>query len=262
MIIRNTVVQITSAITLIVLIGLGLMTFLNYSKFERSFSLLLGSRFDAVLRDMKNTIETSLALGLPLNALRNTQPLIEREMRQDPLILSIEVFEANGNVVFATDRDFIGDLIADEWIKAWRSHDAAGAWRLREEDALVIGVSLTNSLDLEVGGIALRFSRDFHDSSLQAMLLELGGAVAIVLAATVLLSLLGASLLLRTADHSSAKLTDALNALIQQPDQPLSVNPPHHPAMPPGERALAVTAAALRDIEHTAKEIRRLDEEG
>ena len=108
---RTTVVQVTLAIALIVLVGLGLTTFLNYFKFERSFSLLIGSRFDAVLRDMKNTIETSLALGLPINALRNTQSLIERETQQDPLILSIEVFEANGNVVFATDRDLIGDQI-------------------------------------------------------------------------------------------------------------------------------------------------------
>lgn len=252
---RATVVQITLAIALIVLIGLGLTTFLNYFKFERSFSLLIGSRFDAVLRDMKNTIETSLALGLPLNALRNTQPLIERETQQDPLILSIEVFEANGNVVFATDRDLIGDQMTDEWIEAWRTHDTAGAWRLREEDALVIGISLINNLDLEVGGIAFRFSRDFHDSSLEAMLLELGGAVAILLAATIVLALLGALLLLRTTRSSFTAMTDALNALSQHPDLPLPVNRGSDPA-------LTAIVAAFSEIEHTAKEIRCLDEEG
>lgn len=258
---RHTVVQITLAIALIVLIGLGLTTFLNYFKFERSFSLLIESRFDAVLRDMKNTIESSLALGLPLNALRNTQPLIEREIRQDPLILSIEVFEANGNVAFATDRDFIGDLIADEWIDAWRSHDAAGAWRLREEDALVIGTSLINSLDLEIGGIALRFSRDFHDSSLKAMLLELGSAVAILLAATLMLSLLGAFLVLRMTGNPFTAMTEALNELVQHPDLPPPIHRPDDPNLP-GGRALVTAAAAIHAIDHTAKEIRRLDEEG
>ncbi|HRD49630.1 MAG: hypothetical protein JNK95_06835 [Candidatus Competibacter sp.] len=252
---RATVVQITLTIALVVFIGLGLTAFLNYFKFERSFSLLIGSRFDAVLRDMKNTIETSLALGLPLNALRNTQPLIERETQQDPLILSIEVFEADGNVVFATDRDLIGDQMTDEWIEAWHTHDTAGAWRLREEDALVIGISLINNLDLEVGGIAFRFSRDFHDSSLEAMLLELGGAVAILLAATIVLALLGALLLLRTTRSSFTAMTDALNALSQHPDLPLPVNRGSDPA-------LTAIVAAFSEIEHTAKEIRCLDEEG
>lgn len=254
--IRNTVVQITSAIALIVLIGLGLTMFLNYFKFERSFSLLLGSRFEAVLRDMENTIETSLALGLPLNTLHNTQSLIEREMRQDPLILSIEVFEANGNIVFATDRDFIGDLIGDEWLEARRGRDPAGVWRLREEDALVIGVALTNSLDLEIGGIALRFSRDFHDSSLKAMLLELGGAVAILLAATVALSLPAVFLLLRSSGSPFAAMTDALKVLLHRPedDKPFSETPDGY--------APAVAAAAIRDIENTAQDLRRLDEEG
>ncbi len=258
---RNTVVQITLAIALIVLIGLGLTTFLNYFKFERSFSLLIESRFDAVLRDMKNTIEASLALGLPLNVLRNTQPLIEREMRQDPLILSIEVFEANGNVAFATDRDFVGDLIADEWLDAWRSHDAAGAWRRREDDALVIGISLVNSLDLEVGGIALRFSRDFHDSSLKAMLLELGSAVAILLVVTVLLSVLGVFLLLRTSGYPFMAMTAALNALLQHSDLPPSAYQIRNPASS-GEHTLAVIAAAIHDLEQTTQEIRRLDEDG
>ncbi|MBK8538202.1 MAG: hypothetical protein IPL59_25810 [Candidatus Competibacteraceae bacterium] len=252
---RTTVVQVTLAIALIVLVGLGLTTFLNYFKFERSFSLLIGSRFDAVLRDMKNTIETSLALGLPINALRNTQSLIERETQQDPLILSIEVFEANGNVVFATDRDLIGDQITNEWVEAWRTHDTAGAWRLREEDALVIGISLVNNLDLEVGGIALRFSRDFHDSSLKAMLLELGSAVAILLAAAIILSLLGAFLVLRATRSSFTAMTAALNALSRHSN----LSPPAHRGSDP---ALAAIVAALWEIEHTAKEIRRLDEEG
>jgi hypothetical protein len=258
---NRTVIQVTLAIALIVLIGLSLTTFLNYFKFERSFSLLIGSRFDAVLRDMKNTIETSLALGLPLNALRNTQPLIERETQQDPLILSIEVFEANGNVVFATDRDFIGDLIADEWIEAWRGHDTAGAWRQREEDGLVIGISLVNNLELEVGGIALRFSRDFHDSSLKAMLLELGSAVAILLAATIVLALLGAFLLLGTISNPFTAITEALNALSQHANPPPPVHQGGDPESP-DKHALAATVAALWEIEHTAKNIRRLDEEG
>lgn len=257
--IRNTVVQMTAAITMIVLIGLGLTTFLNYFKFERSFSMLINSRFDAVLRDMKNTVETSLALGLPLNALRNTQALIEREARQDPLILSIEVFEADGSVVFATDRDFISDLMANEWIEAWRTHDKTGAWRLREDDALVIGVSLVNNLDLEVGGIALRFSRDFYDSSLRAMLLELGVVVLILLAGAIILSLLGAFLLLHTFRNPFTAITGSLNTLARDSDLP----PPTGGASAPADkRTLAATVAAIWEIEHTARATRRLDEEG
>ena len=45
---RTTVVQVTLAIALIVLVGLGLTTFLNYFKFERSFSLLIGSRLSLI----------------------------------------------------------------------------------------------------------------------------------------------------------------------------------------------------------------------
>ena len=46
---NRTVIQVTLAIALIVLIGLSLTTFLNYFKFERSFSLLIGSTRCATL---------------------------------------------------------------------------------------------------------------------------------------------------------------------------------------------------------------------
>ncbi|GEM_PF-2516840 len=214
--IRSLTAQIVIAITAIVFLALALTSFLNYFKFERSFSIFLSSRFEAVLQDMKNSVETSLALGLPLNALRNTQPLIEREKNQDDQILSIEVFEFDGNVVFATDRSFVGDLISEQWLETRKLSQDQNHWSLREDDALVIGVPLVNSLDIEVGGIALRFSRAFYDQTLRDMMLDLLKSAAMILLITVAGAAVGSSLLLKNTSRSFSSMASALRSVLKE----------------------------------------------
>jgi hypothetical protein len=100
-----------------------------------------------------------------LDGLRNVQDLLDREKSRDTNILSIEAFDQNGSVVFSTDRTFIGDLIANRWLAAWKQADKE-LWYVQEEDALVVGGPLVNSFDAVIGGIALRYSRSFLDKVL------------------------------------------------------------------------------------------------
>ena len=48
----------------------SVMAFLNYTKFQSIFTAFYTSRIDYTIRDMKDTIEFSLRLGLPISDLK------------------------------------------------------------------------------------------------------------------------------------------------------------------------------------------------
>ena len=96
------------AIVLAVILGAGvaLTGVLSIHKFERTFADLLTSRFQFVVNDVRQRIETQMDLGLALVNLEDITEEMEAYLRNDEQVLSIEVFDENWNCVIQHRPEF------------------------------------------------------------------------------------------------------------------------------------------------------------
>ncbi|HEY4134008.1 MAG TPA: hypothetical protein VGO34_02230 [Alphaproteobacteria bacterium] len=173
--------RIAATILVIVVLAAALQTVLTVSKFDGAFTNLLQSRLSVVVLDVRDTVETSLNLGLPLNALVNTQEVLDGERAQDGHILSIVVHDRAGKRVFDTETALIGERIPAAWEQRFAGAGTRG-WSLRDPAAFIVGVPLINSLGERVGGIVLRYDHTVYDEAFRSVLRRLTLSAAAVLA--------------------------------------------------------------------------------
>lgn len=155
-----------------------LQTVLTVSKFDGAFTALLQSRLSVAVLDIRDTVETSLGLGLPLQSLVNTQDVLDKERAQDSHIQSVVVHDRAGQRLFDTDRSRIGQTVP----AAWTQRGGGQLWVLRDGEGFVVGAPLVNSLGASVGGIVLRYDHQAYDSAFDAVLRRLAGSAAAVTA--------------------------------------------------------------------------------
>ncbi len=250
------------AIVLAVILGAGaaMTGVLSIHKFERTFADFLTSRFQFVVNDVRQRIETQLDLGLALVSLENITEEMEAYLRSDEQILSIEVFDETGTVLFSTDPSFVGDLVSEDWVITWRSNRNKALWSALESDAGVVGVPLRNNLSQDVGSLALRYSREFLDRSVSEQierLLLVGVAVGIVI---VLLSFFGCSALLRGASQDLKIMGSAMEDITKRKKDStvLQKTLARHPEF----AAFSDSVLGAQDtLDSATKEIHQLDEE-
>ena len=250
------------AIVLAVILGAGvaLTGVLSIHKFERTFADLLTSRFQFVVNDVRQRIETQMDLGLALVNLEDITEEMEAYLRNDEQVLSIEVFDETGTVLFSTDPSFVGDLVSEDWVIAWRTGRDKNLWSALEYDAGVVGVPLRNNLSQDVGSLALRYSRDFLDHNVSEQierLLLVGGAVGIMM---VVLSFFGCAVLLRGASQDLNILSRAIEDITKRnkDSAALQMMVTRHPEF----AAFSDSVLGAQNILDSAtKEIHQLDEE-
>jgi len=163
------------------LMVVSVMVFLNYTKFQSIFTSFYTSRIDYTIRDMKDTIEFSLRLGLPISDLKNTQDLVDAAQKGDEEILSAQIFSPGGTVIFSTQKDLQTRNAAAEWQKKAAASD--DIWFLYEQEAMVVGIPLLNAIDQVAGTLVLNYSRLRYDGILKSMLwdmMKIGTAIFIL----------------------------------------------------------------------------------
>ena len=252
--------QLTLALAGILAAGVAMTATLSQHMFERTLADFLSSRFEFELNDVRQHIQTQMDLGIPLTDLQSIPEDLEEYRQADEQILSIEIFDETGIVLFSTDPSFVGDLVTEEWVAAWRAGRAQQVWSDLERDARVVGVPLRDNLGRDVGSLALRYSRDFFDETVAEQTARLVLIGAGVVLGTVPLSILGGMITLRGLRGELRRLCQSLDEVTnQQTDGPaLGRARTDHPEL----AAFATTAlAAHDDIDAAIREIRRLDEE-
>ena len=252
--------RITFALVVILAAGVAMTTVLSAHMFERTLSDFLTSRFEFELNDFRQRLETQMDLGIELADLQSVPEELEEYLHADEQILSIEVFDETGIVLFSTDPSFVGDLVTEEWVTAWRASRGQHVWSNLERDARVVGVPLRDNLGRDVGSVALRYSRDFFDDNVTTQTTRLLFIGALVVLAMTPLSILGAMVLLRGLRGELRDLRESMDDVAdrRRDGSALERTRTDHPEL------AAFAAAALTahdDIDAAIGEIRRLDEE-
>ena len=252
--------RIALVLALTLVAGTTLTSVLSLHKFERILADLLTSRFEFVVNDLRNRIETQMDLGLPLANLVDINDQLDELLGDDGQVLSVEVFDETGSVLFSTDPSFIGDLVSEDWIFSWQVSRGKGTWSLLETDAGVVGVGLQNNLNQNVGAIVLRYSRQFLDESVNQQferLLVIGVVIAV---AMMLFSVFGCTALLRSFFQDWKNMGEALAdiRLGKRDTQSLIEANTRHPEF---EKFSNSAFEAMDSLDSATSELRRLDED-
>ena len=116
---------------------------------------LRSERFRFSLMEVRAGLEAGLRLGNTTVDLTGTEDIIAQVRNRQPDILSIDVFDAQTDVLFSTDQGAKGRKLPPAWAVPCQRPDAA-SWRGRDLDGGVQCVSLVNAFGEPAGGILLR----------------------------------------------------------------------------------------------------------
>ena len=252
--------RVMVTVLIILAAGVGMTTLLSARIFERTLSELLTSRMEFKVNEFRHRIETQMDLGIALSDLRGISEMLDEYRQTDKQILSIEVFDERGVVLFSTDSSFAGDLVTEAWVTQWRSGRERLAWSHLDRDARVIGISMQDNLGRNVGSLALRYSRNFFDDNVAAQtvrLLIIGTAVILCM---IPVCILGAVFLLRGLRMELRRFCAILDNL---PDRHRDgrVSDPVRARHPKLAAFVATALAAHDDMDTAIAEIRQLDED-
>ncbi|MCX9155498.1 hypothetical protein OPU71_05100 [Niveibacterium sp. 24ML] len=188
---------------LVAFFGVGMSAFLNYFKFKSALESAARSRMAVPALAVREGVQASLALGLPLASAAAVPDLLARERQADAAIRAIEVFDAEGRVVFSAGAAAPGSAIPAAWLVAARA-SAGDAWHVLEPDSAVLGFSLRNSFDLPQGHVAVRYALTDQQQALARMRAALQRIALIGGAATALLAMLAVWAVLRFSGRAQS----------------------------------------------------------
>lgn len=207
--------KLSLALVSILFFTLAITAFFAHHKFERVYSGLVQSRYSFVVFTIQKGVEDSLNLGLALRQLRQVQGVIEREKARDGQIQAIEVFDAAGEILFATDRGAIGSAVPEPWRQSLGTGDSQ-PFSHSDEDAQVVGLPLVNILGKVEGGVALRYPRASLEGAAGELLLDIAKVAAAALAGFALLAVAGLYRLLGRVSRKLAAMEHTLDAVMAQ----------------------------------------------
>ena len=207
-----------TSLTLFVILGfaISVTAFLNYYKYQATLRELVQSRFVVVGLDLKNSVEGSVSLGIPLSQTENIHELLNRVKASDKQILSAEVFGIagdNGVRLFGTDKDAVGKTVPAQWVRGAERPDT-DTFQFDEDAAFGVGFPIINSFNKPVGGIVLRYSKAYQQAKVEAMFKTLGRAALVVLAIASVLAFIGVYVLFRPISTTFSRMTQSLNSLV------------------------------------------------
>lgn len=250
----NLPTRVAVNIFLILTLAVSLTGLMNHYKYRKFLSDLLRDRHALVLQDIAHTIESSLSLGLAVNALPGVEVKLQETVEDHPEdVLSIEMFDDKGTVLYSSDESLRGDLVSVEWADAWNADASEPVWNRVEFDADVVGVRVHDSIGLAVGSLALRYSRAGFDNDVRAMALRIVGLCGAVLLGFAVFGTVLAVLFTRKLRQRLQSMRAAIEA---SADAAPDVEPD-----PTSAHFAETAAAARRAVSDAADEIRRIEAE-
>jgi hypothetical protein len=172
---------------------MGLIFMMSYFKFQTTLATLIQNRLTVISITMGESIESAIDLGLRLGEMRTAEEVIARAKRNDPGIVSIQIFDNNGQILYSTEKGMADINLPPYVLQALEDSDDR-AWRLDRGNYFVNGVSLLNSFDQMIGGIVLTYSKGAYNTKVAALTNSLTRKSILIFAGFAILAFIGIKL--------------------------------------------------------------------
>ena len=202
------------------LFAVGMAAFLNYFKYKSTISGIVKSRVLVIGRNIENSVQASLSVGMQFMEIGTMNALLSREKASDRLIRGIDVFDHTGQVLYSTDRGRVGERVLVSWTDA-AARAKTTEWALEGSDEYVAGISLKNNFDLTVGYLALRYSSDEVQRAARVAGREILLAAILSFIGIALIAPLALIVVIRRFERDLRTLEIAASHLEDRTDQPI-----------------------------------------
>ncbi|MFO0157042.1 MAG: hypothetical protein ACK53U_14150 [Alphaproteobacteria bacterium] len=191
-------------ISLIIALAIGLISFLNYYNFEKSFRELNVARVSVVARDLRQAIEVGLNIGLaPRDNLELAREIAAAKDRTTGLRFATVIDEQGRRLL---------ELGSAGVEQDWRLRLEGQGWLGEDADSYQIGLPYRNSFGLISGAIILGYDKAEINRATAKMRRALLTEWLIAVAAVSLLVMLGTWLITRRLRHELDVAESALKA--------------------------------------------------
>lgn len=161
--------------------AVGMAGLLNFFKYRATSTRLVEQRLSFAARSIENSIQSSLALGLPLTELGTLQDRLAREQASDELIVGIDVTDPQGRTLYSTDPSRRTGTAPTRWLAA--AHQAGRrTWSVHAGADPAVGVVLLNNFGLAMGQVAIRYPGERVGQAARRVARELAWNALVVLA--------------------------------------------------------------------------------
>ncbi len=148
--------------------AVGMAGLLNYFKYRSTATSIVKERLLVTGRSIDNSIQSSLALGLQFADIGTLPGTMQRERATDDLILSIDIFDNDGHMLYSTDSLRMDRPVPRHWVDA--AHKATdGGWFTEHQDESAAGMKIENNFGLTMGHLVLRYSNEKVEESIHAV---------------------------------------------------------------------------------------------
>ena len=199
---------------LVCFFAVGMAGLLNFFKYRGNAEGIIRERLLVSGQAIENDIRSSLALGLNFPDIGTLPNTLERERGTDDLILSIDVFDTDGKLLYSTDRLRLTRPIPASWLEAARRHGGTHDWHVKDGSDSAVANVIKNSFGLTIGYVAIRYSNDQLTDATNAVAgqLALYALLVFVVAATL------ASIALLAAMHRLSRDVDTVENALRSGD--------------------------------------------
>jgi sensor histidine kinase regulating citrate/malate metabolism len=201
-------VRLGVPIALIVALAIGLISFLNYYNYEKTYRQLNVSRITVVARDLRQAIEAGLNVGLaPRNNTQLGSALANAKDHTEGLRFAVVVDEQANRTVE------VGEAAPEQdWLKRLQGIGSELSWVGEGRDTYQVGLPFRNSFGVMVGAVILGYDKAAIDRANAAMRFTLLADWLSAVVVLTILTLLGVRMVTRRLE---SELTQAEAALDQ-----------------------------------------------
>jgi sensor histidine kinase regulating citrate/malate metabolism len=199
-------VRLGIPISLIIAVAIGLISFLNYYNYEKTYRQLNVSRITVVARDLRQAIEAGLNVGLaPRSNTQLEKALADARDHTEGLRFAAVIDERANRTVE------VGKAAPEQdWLKRIQGIGSELSWVGEGRDTYQVGLPFRNSFGVTVGAVILGYDKATIDRANAAMRLTLFVDWLLAVAVLSVLALLGVRMITRRLE---SELTQAEAAL-------------------------------------------------
>ncbi len=203
--------RIGMLLVLVLALVLILISFLNYSNYRKTYLELNLTRYLVLAKDVRQTIETGLNVGLPPLENARLLPAIQELARRHGGIRYIAILDDSGAVLGAQR---VPAATLAQWRARLQATAATDYWQAQDAATYQLGMPFLNNFNLKAGAIIVAYDKGPITAATDAMLRALGTDVLLVLLVLAALTLAGSYALTRTISAELVTVGQGIDAAL------------------------------------------------
>ena len=197
-----------------------LISFLNYSNYRKTYLNLNQTRYLVSLKELRQTIEYGMNIGLPPSSNTNLMPALNDLLKRQDGIRYIAVADDSGKILSTTP---LSSETSRNWNALQESTANESYWQSASPSTFELGMPFTNNFGQKAGVVVIGYDRPIIEKAIGNMLRGMAFDFIVNLAILTLLTFVIVYLLTAKFSATIAKLSQVIDTAMRT-NRPCEIN--------------------------------------